>query len=100
MSSKRKDHRSFLLGPSVTPYNSDINGLKLPSKSQVIRSFIAIKEEIEGDPINQGKKLLRLAANRVVEKVLVFYVKARIPTVENNKMSEKILTYYNTMQVF
>ena len=55
---------------------------------------------MEGDPINQGKKLLRLAANRVVEKVLVFYVKARIPTVENNKMSEKILTYYNTMQVF
>ena len=47
MSSKRKDHRSFLLGPSVTPDDSDIKGLKLPSKSQVIRSFIAIKEEME-----------------------------------------------------
>ena len=93
MSSKRKDHRSFLLGPSVTPDDSDIKGLKLPSKSQVIRSFIAIKEEMERNPINQGKKLLRPAANRVVEKVLVFYEKARIPLVENNKMSGKILTY-------
>ena len=54
---------------------------------------------MERETINQGKNLLRSAVNRVAEKVLVFYEKARIPTVENNKMSEKILTYYNTMQV-
>ena len=54
---------------------------------------------MERDPINQGKKLLQPAANRVAEKVLVFYEMARIPTVENNKMSEIFLTYYNSMQV-
>ena len=99
MSSSRKDYRSFLLGPSVTPEDSEVTGVKLPSYGQVLRSFIAIKEDLEKDIAHSGKKYVRVAAIKVVDKVKVFYAKARIPTLEENKMVDKVITHYNTMQV-
>ena len=73
MSSKRIDQRSFLLGYAVTPDDVEIKGAKLPTKMQIIRSFIAEKETVEKDPDYVGKKLLREAANRVVGQVTAIY---------------------------
>ena len=98
MSSKRTDQRSFLLGYAVTQNDIEIKGAKLPTKMQILRSFIAEKEIIEKDLDYVGKKLLREAANRVVEQVITIYGKARIPTLVPNKMAEKVMEHYSEMR--
>ena len=97
--SLRKDHRHFLIGPSVTIDDKDIKGSKLPSKRQVIRCFLYYKDELQNESSSSSvKQLLRRAAQKVVDQVLVYYGKARIPTIAWKKMVTKVIDYYEEMK--
>ena len=98
MTSKRKDHRLFLLYSTVTQSEKELKGAKLPSKRQIIQSFIAHKESLDNNSENSDKKTLREAAKKVTDNVIIFYEKARIPTVFPQKMTDKILDFYSEMK--
>ena len=60
-------------------------------------AFIATKEELQNSELRSGRPL-RQAANQVVLTASMFYRKARIPTVHEYKMAEKIENLYSEMQ--
>ena len=89
-----KDPRYFLLDTIPTNDDKIITGCKLPTRKQVLLSFIAHKEDLREKDGTNSKKVLRDAANETAALVLIFYEKACIPILAPAKVSEEILKYY------
>lgn len=90
MSISAKHPRFFLLDTTPTIDDKVITGSRLPTARQVLLCFLAYHD----DPGCTKRE----AANSTVQKVLVFYNKARIPTIKENKLSDEVLKLFDLMQ--
>ena len=79
----------FLLGSTPTEDDLSITGAKLPTVRQVLMCFLAS---------HASPMTVRAAAKATVVKVLPFYDKARIPTLNPVKMEEEVLKLHTEMK--
>ena len=79
----------FLLGSTPTEDDLSITGAKLPTVRQVLLCFLAS----HASPVT-----VRAAAKATLVKVLPFYDKARIPTLNPVKMEEEVLKLHTEMK--
>lgn len=89
-SPREKDPRFFLFGTFAAATDKEIAGSRLPTVKQVMLCFLAHHAEYN--------VTIRDAANATVQKVLPFYLKARIPTLAPQKMAEEIEKLYHKMR--
>jgi len=86
---RQSNSRYFLLDTIPTDDDKILNGAKLPTRKEVLLSFLAYHET---------EKNIRDAANKTVDQVQLIFSKARIPTIQNHKMAEKIETLFREMK--
>ena len=99
MSVRKSDPRLFVLSTIPTKSDQEIRGSKLPTHSDVLKSYIAFREELV-DVTSTVTTKKRDAANRTVVEVLKQYTRANIPTVAHHIMAERIIklnTDYQTI---
>ena len=75
--------KKHLLGTTPTEEDKDIKGCRLPTMKQTLLCYLA--------HYDHGNVTKRDAPNLTVEKVLDFYHRARIPTLQKHKMAEEVL---------
>ena len=92
MASKTRssDKPLMIIGETITPENRKITGSRLPSKKQVLMSYLSFSNELKTQDSTRHNKIARPAAKQVVSEVLPHYEKAGIRTIQEHKMAEKI----------
>lgn len=90
VSTRSCDKWHIILRESVTEDHQYIRGSRLPTKRQVLMSFLCNSKLLRENDETKQKKITREAAKKVVAEVLVHYQRAGIPTVQEHKMAEKI----------
>ena len=89
MASTSIDRHHFLLGTKPTDDDKVMNGARLPTSRQVLLCFMAHHSETV---------TVREAANITTDTVLLFYQRARIPTIATTKMAAAIIKLFMEMK--
>lgn len=89
--------------PSRPTENLSICGSKLPTVLQVLLCFKAHTQKARREDATKQAKLLRTCAKMVVKEVLIHIKKAKIPTINANKIEQKVMQlneeYNNMVQI-
>lgn len=95
--SHKKDPRYFVLGTKPTKDDIHISGTKLPTRKAILLAFISRKEYMyEND--NSKTCIFNSAKETVIEEIVPFYEKARIPSLSVNLMARKIVALYENFK--
>jgi len=79
----RKSSEIYGLGECICVENATINGSKLPTYNQVIRCYMYYQQYQHGETKHK-------IAQKVLGKIIPFYMKANIPMIHEEKAHEKI----------
>ena len=89
----------FVLGKSVTPDDTFIPEIKLPSEENVLRAFLAeYRDLLDKTPPTQRKSIKKTSADKVIKKIKNIYSKACIPTLSDNGIRYQIYKLHEEYQ--
>ena len=94
MATRAKDPKLDILLESPGEEHLNITGSKLPSYNQVLLCYLAKLNQLRNEDSSKNTKLTWTAGKFVTSKVLIHYEKAHIPTIKENTLTRKIISFH------